>query len=180
VPREPLPHFRYHPDPLRTGSVISSNAQCLRCGQSRGYVYALAPYTEAEVDEETICPWCIADGSAALEWAATFVDGSDLSGEISDSAFATLTERTPGYAAWQNEAWRACCGDAAAFLGPAGRADLDDDLLESLTEYVIDEMDVDEEEAAEMVESLDRDKGPTAYLFQCLHCRTRLFHVDFP
>ncbi|WP_264169817.1 CbrC family protein [Burkholderia cepacia] len=35
-----LPAFRYHPDPLATGSVIRSDARCVCCGDARGYVYA--------------------------------------------------------------------------------------------------------------------------------------------
>ncbi|MCU9953286.1 CbrC family protein [Burkholderia pyrrocinia] len=32
-----LPAFRYHPDPLATGSVIRSDARCMCCGDARGY-----------------------------------------------------------------------------------------------------------------------------------------------
>ncbi|WP_412524086.1 CbrC family protein [Burkholderia sp. S-53] len=35
-----LPAFRYHPDPLATGSVIRSDARCVCCGDARGYVCA--------------------------------------------------------------------------------------------------------------------------------------------
>ncbi len=31
-----LPTFKYHPDPLATGSVIESNVECVCCGQARG------------------------------------------------------------------------------------------------------------------------------------------------
>ena len=48
---EPLPVFRYHPDPVRTGSIAASVKECRCCGRSRGYIYTLAPYTEEERGE---------------------------------------------------------------------------------------------------------------------------------
>jgi len=183
---DPLPIFRYHPDPVGTGSVVASDAECVRCGKARGFVYALAPITDEDIEDETVCPWCIADGSAAREYDATFIDGNDVVDEVPADVFATLTERTPGYAAWQNEEWRACCDDAAVFLGPFGYEELTllskdgNDLFETLTEHITNAMNIEEEDASDFAESLDRDKGPTAYLFQCLHCETHLFHVDAP
>ncbi len=32
-----LPTFRYHPDPLATGSVEPGDTRCLRCGEVGGY-----------------------------------------------------------------------------------------------------------------------------------------------
>jgi len=187
MPAPALPVFRYHPDPLRTGSVVASDSECVRCGEARGYVYALAPIAEEDIEPETLCPWCIEDGSAAREYEATFVDGDDVVDLIPEEAFALLVERTPGYSAWQSEEWRVCCGDAAAFLGPFGRAEMEDAASESglhpedgLLEYIANDLDFGDDRAPDVVASLDRDKGPTAYLFQCLHCRTHLFHVDFP
>ena len=34
-----LPTFRYHEDPLATGSIVSSPNACRRCGRQRGYIY---------------------------------------------------------------------------------------------------------------------------------------------
>ena len=56
-----LPSFRYHPDPLASGSIVKSDRPCIVCEQQRGYLYDVTPYGEAE-DIEDICPWCIADG----------------------------------------------------------------------------------------------------------------------
>jgi uncharacterized protein CbrC (UPF0167 family) len=188
APAVALPAFRYHPDPRRTGSVVASETECVCCGQSRGYVYAIAPITEENIEAGALCPWCIADGSAAREYAATFIDGEDVIDLIPADAFATLAERTPGYAAWQNEEWRVCCDDAAAFLGPFGYAEIQRaeedgfgaDLEGILIEYVTSAMEIEDDRASDLVESLDRDRGPTAYLFQCLHCKAYTFHVDFP
>ena len=117
---EPLPAFRYHPDPVGTGSVAASAKECRCCGRSRGYIYTLAPYTEEEVDEESVCPWCIADGSAHAKLQAEFIDANGIPDDVPEAVAAQLVERTPGYASWQTEEWRACCDDAAAYLGPFG------------------------------------------------------------
>lgn len=65
-----LPAFRYHPDPLATGSVIRSDARCVCCGDARGYVYAGPVYAVDEY-ENCLCPRCIADDSAQPSLART-------------------------------------------------------------------------------------------------------------
>ena len=70
---EALPHFRYHPDPIRTGVVEASSGVCACCGQARGFVYTGPVYGEEELDDR-LCPWCIADGSAAANLGASFAD----------------------------------------------------------------------------------------------------------
>ncbi|MGV8422639.1 CbrC family protein, partial [Pseudomonas aeruginosa] len=32
----PLPHFRYHPEPLASGSIEASATTCQCCGKARG------------------------------------------------------------------------------------------------------------------------------------------------
>ena len=58
-----LPAFRYHPDPISSGSIVASEKVCRCCGQNRGYIYAASVIAEEELDEK-ICPWCIVNGSA--------------------------------------------------------------------------------------------------------------------
>lgn len=74
-----LPAFRYHPDPLATGSVIRSDARCVCCGDVRGDVYAGPVYAVDEY-EQCICPWCIADGSAHARSDASFTDTYGIGG----------------------------------------------------------------------------------------------------
>ena len=177
----PFPVSRYHPDPIRTGSITASPNQCCCCRRSRGYVYTLAPYTEEEVEERSLCPWCIADGSAHRKFGAEFIDAEGIPDDLPERVVEELVERTPGYAAWQTEEWRACCQDAAAFLGPFGYAEIvRENLLAPLLEYITGELQYDARPASRLVESLNRDNGPTAYVFECLHCHRRLFHVDEP
>jgi Uncharacterised protein family (UPF0167) len=68
-----LPRFTYHPDPRATGFVVESNAICLACGAARGHIYTGPVYAVEEL-AEAICPWCIADGTAADRFDAEFTD----------------------------------------------------------------------------------------------------------
>ncbi|MFJ9673062.1 CbrC family protein [Streptomyces sp. NPDC101221] len=63
-----LPFFRYHPDPLASGSIRASAESCACCGRSTGWIYTATFYSAQEVSGR-FCPWCIADGSAAQRCA---------------------------------------------------------------------------------------------------------------
>ena len=174
-----LPTFRYHPDPVKSGSVVASDKSCRVCGESRGYIYIGPIYSEEDLDEE-ICPWCIADGSAHDEFDATFVDDSAFSDDVPFAAAEEITERTPGFNAWQTEQWPGCCGDATAFLQPSGIKELrQEQELEGIAMgHIVHEMEISGGAAMRLLESLDRDKGPTAYLFQCLKCHRHHLYID--
>jgi uncharacterized protein CbrC (UPF0167 family) len=175
-----LPTFRYHPDPVSTGSVEESPEECVRCGRERGYIYSGPVYAEDDY-EDSICPWCIADGSAADEFDAGFTDvGFDVPDDVPEAVLAEISQRTPGFSSWQQDHWLYHCADGCAFLGPAGRADLEPypDALEMLR-HEHDEVGWSEEQSAGHVDSLDREGEPTAYLFRCLHCGTHLAFSDF-
>jgi uncharacterized protein CbrC (UPF0167 family) len=60
----PLPTFKYHPDPIRSGSIIASENICRCCTRARGYIYAGPTYSEKDDLDAAICPWRIGDGSA--------------------------------------------------------------------------------------------------------------------
>ena len=100
-----LPTFKYHPDPLATGSVVVSDKKCLCCDRTTGFIYAGPVYAEEELDQ-AICPWCIADGSAAEKFAAAFTDESGIGdGEVTVSREVEeeVSRRTPGFSGWQPE-----------------------------------------------------------------------------
>lgn len=177
-----LPTFRYHPDPLASGSIIASDAECRCCRQRRGYIYAGPVYSETELDE-ALCPWCIADGSAHEAFDATFVDIAAFPPDTPAPVVAEITERTPGYSAWHSEEWLACCNDATAFLGPAGIAEIRKSYRElegSVLGHIVYEMSISGGAATGLLASLDRDTGPTLYLFRCLGCGEHRFHIDRP
>jgi|SRR5262245_7376294 len=176
-----LPVFRYHPDPIGSGSLIVSDQVCRACGQARGYLYTGPVYSEEELDD-ALCPWCIADGSAHKKFDAIFVDTEAFDDDAPAAAVDEITERTPGFNSFQSEAWPACCGDGTAFLAPAGIQNLREqpDLEGLALNHIIYEMGISGGAATRLLNSLQRDRGPTAYVFQCLHCRKYLFHIDQP
>jgi uncharacterized protein CbrC (UPF0167 family) len=177
-----LPAFKYHPDPISTGSVrVDPDTPCLGCNQIRGYVYTGPVYTERNfILDQHLCPWCIADGSAERMFGATFNDTGTTEG-ISDEVRAEVESRTPGFTAWQQETWLACCGDAAAFLGVAGAAELERDFpkaIPAVKQYLRHELELPKDEAEEVLDGLTKDGEPSAYIFRCLHCHKFLAYVD--
>jgi uncharacterized protein CbrC (UPF0167 family) len=123
-----LPEFKYHPDPVATGSVVASDLECECCGQARGYIYTGPVYAEEEF-QSAFCPWCICDGTASQKFDATFTDEDGIGAlghweSVPDQVVTQVARRTPGFAGWQQERWWTHCGDAAAFIGRVGYEEL--------------------------------------------------------
>jgi uncharacterized protein CbrC (UPF0167 family) len=181
-PSEPLPIFRYHPDPLATRSIREdADTPCLACNRIRGYIYTGPVYTEKNfLLEDHLCPWCIADGSAAKRFGATFTDTGQTE-DIADAVRNELETRTPGFTAWQQEQWLSCCGDAAAFIGLAGALELQQDFPAAIPEvrrYLRSEYDLSKQEVEELFAALSKTHQPTTYIFRCLHCHRYMAYVD--
>ena len=177
----PLPGFRYHPDPLATGSIKASQRRCICCGRDRGYIYTGPTYCEVEVDEE-LCPWCIANGNAARHLRATF---NEIVGPGANTlpapVVAEVTQRTPGFSGWQQERWLTHCNDAAIFLGPVGIDELEA-AGRSALRAIRDEVASrgwDDAQVARHLAALSKTRSPTAYLFRCAHCASWLGYSDF-
>lgn len=179
VASDALPEFPYHPDPLRTGSVKPSDRDCVCCGRVRGYIYAGPVYAVEELDE-SLCPWCIADGSAAERFGADYTDLLNLPEGVPAEVIEQVTTRTPGFSGWQQEHWMFHCRDGAAFLGVVGRTELEPypDALEMLR-HEHDEYGWPQEQVEDYIASLDKEGQPTAYLFECRHCGAQLAYSDF-
>ena len=176
-----LPSFPYHPGPLLSGSIVAAENVCACCGERRGYVYTGPVYAEAEGLDDALCPWCIADGSASERFEATFVDEAAIEGELPEEVVQAVSRRTPGFNAWQQERWFACCEDAMAFVEPFGAAELQGKYMrlqgEAMT-LIVHELGISGGAATRFMNSLDRAKGPTAYLFACRHCDTKRIYID--
>jgi uncharacterized protein CbrC (UPF0167 family) len=172
-----LPAFRYHPDPLATGEIKPSDDACLGCEQARGYVY-VGPVFAVDEIVDGLCPWCIADGSAASRFEATFTDAYDVPGNVPPSVIDEVQTRTPGFKGWQQERWLFHCGDAAAFLGRVGYDDLHP--YPEAVEMLLQENKQlwAPEQSESYVRHLDAGGDPTGYLFRCLHCGTHLAYSD--
>ena len=170
-----FPTFKYHPDPIDTGSVVPSDVECVCCRKRRGFVYTGPVYSKDEYDD-CICPWCIADGSAHEILHAEFHDAAGIPGwdfvgapQVSAEVIATVSQRTPGFCGWQQEQWFTCCSDAAAFMGRAGFKELMQRWPDAIP-AVQTSTALDGSEWDAFFRALDRDGSPTAYVFRCLHC----------
>jgi uncharacterized protein CbrC (UPF0167 family) len=175
-----LPQFRYHPDPVGTGFVVESPGRCLGCGLARGYLYTGPVFAEEELDD-ALCPWCIADGTAADTFDATFADvSSGVPEAVPPAVIDELSRRTVSFTGWQQEHWLYHCDDAAAFLGIVDRAGLGPypDALDALR-HEHDGLGWSPQDLEEYLASLDRDRPPSAYLFRCRHCHVHLAYSDF-
>jgi uncharacterized protein CbrC (UPF0167 family) len=177
-----LPSFKYHPDPIATGSVMPSPSECVCCGQARGHVYTGPVYARGEY-RDRICPWCIADGSAHLKLGASFQDDSQVGGggkweEVSRATVEEVIWRTPGFGGWQQERWWTHCGDAAQFIGRAGRAELTGMGAPAVEAIRASTGMKAGPEWDSFMAALDAECSPRAYLFRCGHCGKIGGYVD--
>jgi len=177
-----LPSFRYHPDPIASGSVAPSGAACRACGQARGYIYTGPVYAEEEL-EDALCPWCIADGSAAARFDADFVDPAGVGdvgrwSTVPAAVAEEVAKRTPGFTGWQQERWWTHCGDAAAFLGRTGHPELVTRWPEAIEALRL-EIGFKGKDWDDYLHSLDAEGSPTGYVFRCRHCGALGGYSDF-
>jgi uncharacterized protein CbrC (UPF0167 family) len=176
-----LPPFRYHPDPIGTGSIVGSDAMCVCCGERRGYIYVGPVYSERELND-SLCPWCIADGSAHSRFGAEFTDAAGVGNhsrtvKVGTDVVEVVSCRTPGFSGWQQERWLVCCGDAAAFVGHAGHRELEarwPDAIESIKA----DSGLEGQPWENFYHHLNSEGSPTAYIFRCLHCQKHFGYQD--
>ncbi len=178
-----LPFFLYHPDPIGTGCIRLSDSVCGACGQARGFTYTGPVYGEIVGGDEAICPWCIADGTAHAKLGAEFTDPRGVGGfgdwdAVPTEVVEQIAYRTPAFSAWQEERWYTHCSDAAEFLGVAGRLELDAFGAEA-TAAIRRESGLDAENWESYYKALDRNLGPSAYVFRCRHCGKYGGYSDF-
>jgi uncharacterized protein len=173
---EPFPRFPYHPDPVATGAVRASDANCLCCSRPRGFVYDGSPYSRRDDLDNAICPWCIADGSAARKFDATFVQHSE--DDLKPMIRRQLFERTPGYESWQGEFWLCHHGDACEFHGDATREDLNA-LTDAEEASFLEENPFVNDWWQDMKAAHDpKASSIGVYRFRCRHCGLTRLGVD--
>ena len=147
---------------------------CDCCGKAT-HIYYTAPFFSVE-NIEHLCPECIASGEAARKYDGSFQDDFSLDDGVDDpEKLDELIHRTPGYCGWQQEYWRAHCGDYCAYLGNVGVRELR--ALGVLEEVLDDPMWDDEQK--EMIQESVNGGHLQCYLFQCLHCGKHLVWMDF-
>jgi uncharacterized protein CbrC (UPF0167 family) len=173
------PHFRYHPDPVDSGAFEEVTFTCACCSKVRSWRYRLPAYGTSDL-RDSLCPWCIADGSAAARFDLVFTDLHDTwDPEVDLGVREEIERRTPGFSGWQQERWLFHCGDAAAYVGSGGWGDVRDlpgavaDLRAQVADWGFDDEEIDA-----FVESLDVDASPVAHIFGCLACGRHLAYAD--
>jgi len=104
-----LPAFKYHPDPIGTGSIEAGEVDCVCCGEVREYTYVGPVYASTDFDE-AFCPWCISNGLAHQTYGAEFTDMAAI-GDYDYTSQAAVPQqvkeeiayRTTGFSGWQQE-----------------------------------------------------------------------------
>ena len=168
-----LPKFRYHPDPLETGSFIEGEAKiCPCCGKESNTYYVKRPYAVDDLDY--LCPVCISNGEAAKKYDADFIQDVDDDFVPDKEKRDELFYRTPGYLSWQGEYWLYCCNDYCAYLGSVGTKELKE---MGIAEEVFGEYNK-RKEFNDMEAYLEKDGSICGYLFRCLHCGKHHLWVD--
>jgi uncharacterized protein len=180
-----LPKFKYHPNAYQLEIFKKSDRACQCCQQARGLIYDKTPYAIETL--VAICPWCIADGSAAQKFDAEFIqDIEPPDGDfqkphtLNQSIVDELSYRTPGYVSWQGEYWLTHCDDGCEFHG-----DVQQNELLSLPEASLRLLRQEHPYlfgANETIADVNKDYFPAGdmalYKFVCRHCGFIRLHCD--
>lgn len=172
-----LPKFKFHPDPLSTGSFEVSKNKCKCCGRGRGVIYVGPIIVEVHEEqfEYNICPWCIADGSAHKKFDIEFTDPAAIGNhgewdKAPEDQIEEIAFRTPGYYSWQESLWWTHCGEAAEFLGFAGKEDAERIGSNFLNVLRLDAGIEEDSDWIDYLNRLHKEDSPTAYIFRCRIC----------
>eukprot|EP00977_Amphora_coffeiformis_P017451 scaffold5704_cov174-Amphora_coffeaeformis.AAC.1 len=205
---EPFPTFRYNAAPLetiRSSSLSSSSSSsysysspfCACCRRDRGYLYTTLDGTVE------VCPWCLADGTAHLQFPDAIMNDCDLvvqqqqqekhqfegslyadgwnSNIIPKQAWHELMYQTPRFIAWQDTLWWTHCGDAAVYQGMGGWDEIQaagPAAAEYFLQYYLDQFHGSKETWEAFARKTGKDYDRTAYLFSCRHCKAWGGYMD--
>lgn len=177
-----LPKFKYSPNAYSIDVFENDEDICSICNEERNIRYTGSFYSIDEPDY--ICPWCIADGSAAKMYDGEFNDYCGIEGvspnpkdpkpKISKELLLEITKKTPSYKSWQQERWMTHCNEPCAFIGYA-----DTETIEPLWEELKDDIEKNRYGTDFIKSNLSKDGSLVGYLFQCLHCNQHRLHVDY-
>ncbi|SET37025.1 CbrC family protein [Hymenobacter actinosclerus] len=176
---ETPPVFFYNPNAYKLGIIEAQTIVCECCGKTRPFRYTGNLYCEADPDD--LCPWCIADGTAAAKYDGSFVadfeginpNPNEASVQLSAASTAQVSSRTPGYASWQDDVWLGHCGEACIFLGYVGSQELAPIWNEVQPDAVASGWGEEN-----IRDHMHKDGNMTGYLFRCQHCGQHRLHVD--
>lgn len=173
-----LPKFKYHPDPLSTGSITASDTVCDCCGVARGFEYTASFYSPRR-SKPHLCPWCISSGEAAQKFDGDFSDPFPLEEDgILEKIIDEVSKRTPGYNSWQQEVWESHCEDACEFHGDATPDELASLNGDELSDH-LDRIGLNPEQWQALVSAHRGGGNPAVYKFVCRHCGVSIYPIDF-
>jgi uncharacterized protein len=169
------PEFPLFPDPVRERVIERSERKCSICEHQRGSIYTGPQYGQSPAtDDLTVCPWCIADGSAGGRGLhfndPTIYPAFDSTPQLTADDRTLVARKTPGFVTWQGNHWLMCCGRACLYLGEADPADLRGRWSSAIPSMFAGE-DRDAAEIEEIVSEVTRGGVLCAYVFQCQVCR---------
>lgn len=141
-----------------------------------GWIYIGHMYGGDGDKEPSVCPWCIADGSAAAWYRGSF---NTVAGGASHESTESVERRTPGIETWQDLTWPVCCGEACIFRGQAQYEQLTRTWPQAgaalLATYEPGWLGTQTPE--EFLEFFKAECDPGAYAFQCRTCNR--WHVEW-
>ncbi|TQV88247.1 CbrC family protein [Aliikangiella coralliicola] len=167
-----LPNFKYHPDPIGSDSICESSEICECCGKQTGYRYKGSIYCKGDIS--SLCPWCIADGSAAKKYDAQF---NNFYSDLPDEIVKEVQERTPGFYSFQEQDWLEHCDDACEFYGQALASDLQS-LSQSEVNWILENTYLDSEEWEHLKQEHVPDSEPVIYKYVCRKCKEVFVSFD--
>lgn len=171
--REPLPKFRFHTDPPAPHVLKDSSLPCAACGEIRG-VSVTSHY--GPVSHECICPWCVADGTAAAKLDASFVQ--HIEDPVEEALRDELNLRNPGYESWQGESWLAHCGIPCVFHGDLPPAEVLALPADAEAAFLAENDWLDDWDDLKLAYSENR-AHPALYKFVCGDCGFVRIGIDF-
>lgn len=117
-----LPKFTYFPDPIKVGAITKDPGVCDCCGRHSDWNCPKGIYSRHTVDR--LCPWCVADGSAAKKFKGSFQDLHDVPQSVPKSVKYEVNSCTPGFETWQGNTWLFSEKDAMIFVGEVNGKEL--------------------------------------------------------
>ena len=170
-----IPKFTYHPNPIETGSIIETTNICCSCGEKKGLECTASMYSEHDL--ESICPWCVHDGTAAKKFNGEFNDTYQLTdSEVPSDVIDCIAFRTPGFVAWQQPFWVAHCNDACVFRGEATFTEVKE-IKGAALESLLKDNGLDRDMWADIAQNY-QTPSTSIYRFDCLHCKEKVYTVD--
>ncbi len=175
-----IPAFSYY-DAAEGGSLVHTAKTCACCNLDRGLTYAGPVLGDDTNSAGPICPWCIADGTAASHFGISFNSSSILTPPIAlaPARLETFLNRTPGFNTYQQPIWFSCCDDACRFHGDLSIHEANDPDWNAVERFMTG-FDVPDFERSMWFEMMsDYQVGDPAMLkFSCSQCSSVFYHLD--